>query len=129
MLIPASERPTRYKEHPVPGTPLAIPAQRPAELPETGERTGTARLGSGHIGLRGEVVAIRAPDEELERILLEIGFIEGARVEILHEGPFGRDPIAVRVDDMRVALRRREATAVWIRTPAGRAAPSPCRHG
>lgn len=53
--------------------------------------------------------------EELERRLLELGFVEGARVEILHEGLFGRDPIAVRLDDMRVALRRREARAVEVR--------------
>ena len=52
---------------------------------------------------------------ELERRLLEIGFVEGAEVEILHEGAFGRDPIVVRVDDTRVALRRREANAVLVR--------------
>jgi len=52
--------------------------------------------------------------DELERRLLELGFVEGARVEILHEGLFGHDPIAVRVDDMRVALRRREAQAIEV---------------
>ena len=34
---------------------------------------------------------------ELERRLLELGFVEGASVEVLHEGPVGRDPIARRV--------------------------------
>jgi ferrous iron transport protein A len=53
--------------------------------------------------------------EELERRLLELGFVEGARVEVLHEGLFGRDPIAVRLDDMRVALRRREAAAIEVK--------------
>ena len=52
---------------------------------------------------------------ELERRLLELGFVEGAMVELLHEGMIGRDPIAVRVDDMRVALRRREAASVFVR--------------
>ena len=52
--------------------------------------------------------------EELERRLLEMGFVEGAAFEVLHEGLFGRDPIAVRIDDMRVALRRREAAAVTV---------------
>ena len=50
-----------------------------------------------------------------------MGFVEGARVEVLHEGLFGRDPIAVRLDDTRVALRRREANAVTVkfdRTPS-----------
>ena len=50
--------------------------------------------------------------EELERRLLELGFVEGAKVEVLHEGLFGHDPMAVRLDDMRVALRRREAKAI-----------------
>ena len=53
--------------------------------------------------------------EELERRLLELGFVEGARVEILEEGLIGRDPIAVKLDDMRVALRRREARAIEVK--------------
>ena len=52
---------------------------------------------------------------ELERRLLELGFVEGARVEVLHEGLFGRDPIAMKVDDMRVALRRHEAASLTVR--------------
>jgi ferrous iron transport protein A len=56
--------------------------------------------------------------DELERRLLEMGFVEGARVEILHEGFIGRDPICVRLDDMRVALRRREARNVMVRRDA-----------
>ena len=34
---------------------------------------------------------------ELERRLIELGFVEGADVELLHQGLFGGDPIAVRV--------------------------------
>jgi len=51
---------------------------------------------------------------ELERRLLEFGFVEGARIEVLHEGAIRRDPIAVKLDDMRVALRRRDAEDVWV---------------
>ena len=51
---------------------------------------------------------------ELERRLLELGFVEGAHVELLHEGLFGRDPIAVKVDDMRIALRRKEAASLTL---------------
>jgi len=51
---------------------------------------------------------------ELERRLLELGFVEGARVEILHEGIVGRDPIAVRVENVTIAVRRREAMAVIV---------------
>ena len=79
-------------------------------------------LGHGRLGLRGVVVQVGVTDgephgvpaAELERRLLEMGFVEGARVEILHEGIIGRDPIAVRLDDMRVALRRREADAILV---------------
>jgi ferrous iron transport protein A len=61
---------------------------------------------SGHGGAIAEA--------ELERRLLEMGFVEGAAVQVLHEGLFGRDPIAVKLDDMRVALRRREADAILL---------------
>lgn len=72
-------------------------------------------------GDRGVIVQVgdhEPADEhalELERRLLELGFVEGARVELLHEGLFGRDPIAMKVDDMRVALRRHEAARLLVR--------------
>ena len=88
---------------------------------------GVRRLSEARRGDRGVVISV-SPEafsaagaverEELERRLLEIGFVEGARVELLHEGFLGRDPIAVRLDDMRVALRRREAQGVLVRLEA-----------
>ena len=54
------------------------------------------------------------PADELERRLLELGFVEGATVELLHQGLFGGDPIAVRVADTTIALRRREAMAITV---------------
>lgn len=78
-------------------------------------------LGQAKRGFRGRIHAIvveegasQLPAEELERRLIELGFIEGALVEILHEGIFGRDPIAVRVNAASVALRRREAMAILV---------------
>ena len=78
-------------------------------------------LGQARRGFRGRIHAIEAdfetctlPAGELERRLIELGFIEGALIEILHEGFFGRDPIAVRVNDATVALRRREAMAIQV---------------
>jgi ferrous iron transport protein A len=56
---------------------------------------------------------------ELERRLIELGFVEGARVEVLHEGLFGRDPIAVRVNEATVALRRREAASILVEPERG----------
>ena len=51
---------------------------------------------------------------ELETRLIELGFVEGARVEVLHEGVIGRDPIAVRVENVTIAVRRREAMAIIV---------------
>jgi ferrous iron transport protein A len=51
---------------------------------------------------------------ELESRLIEMGFVEGAKVEILHEGIIGRDPIAVRVENVTIAVRRREAMAIIV---------------
>jgi ferrous iron transport protein A len=77
-------------------------------------------LGLARKGFLGRIDAIAAhhssgvPAAELERRLLELGFVEGASVEILHEGLVGRDPIAVRVNHATIALRRREAMAVLV---------------
>ncbi len=70
----------------------------------------------------GGVVSAVSGAGDLERRLLEIGVVEGARVRVLHEGLFGRDPIAVQVDDTRVALRRREAAGVMFRPERERGA-------
>jgi ferrous iron transport protein A len=53
-------------------------------------------------------------DLELESRLIELGFVEGAKVEVLHEGVVGHDPIAVRVENVTIALRRREAMAIIV---------------
>jgi ferrous iron transport protein A len=78
-------------------------------------------LGLAPKGFSGLVRAIEVRDTasslteaEMERRLIELGFVEGALVAILHEGLFGRDPIAVRVNGATVALRRREAMAIHV---------------
>ena len=68
------------------------------------------------VGAETEGVLHGLSRSELERRLLEMGFVEGARVKVLHEGLFGRDPIAVQLDDMRVALRRREARDIVLKS-------------
>ena len=92
------------------------------------------RLSEARPGDAGVIVDVRAEThpgdhgvgvEELQRRLLEFGFVEGAQVEVLHEGAIRRDPIAVRIDDMRVALRRRDAEDVWLRL--ARRGPEPRR--
>jgi ferrous iron transport protein A len=46
--------------------------------------------------------------------LQHFGFDDGVTVEPLHVGPIGRDPIAIRVGRMTVAIRRRHAGAVRV---------------
>ncbi len=78
------------------------------------------KLSDARVGDRGVIVSVgthchhQAGEVELERRLLELGLVEGATVELLHEGLFGRDPMALKVDDMRVALRRREAASLTV---------------
>jgi len=94
------------------------------------ELDGPIPLGNAPLGFRGTVLRIEPsqvvgalPAAELERRLIELGFIEGARVEILHEGLIRRDPIAVRVNEATVALRRGDAAGIIVsKTAAGRAA-------
>ena len=45
--------------------------------------------------------------------LRSLGIDEGARVEALHRGIFwGRDPLAIRVGRMTIAVRRKVAAAI-----------------
>ena len=77
-------------------------------------------LGDAPRGFIGTIVSL-APEaagetsHEIEQYLLEMGFTEGARVEILHQGAIKQDPIAVRVDNITIAVRRREAMAVLVK--------------
>ncbi len=101
--------------------PIAGP-DTPAADPRDGEP-----LGEGRRGFKGVITAVRVQKAspgldpaELERRLLEMGFVEGARVEILHEGFIRRDPICVSVDERRVALRRCDAGGVFVRPETAR---------
>lgn len=46
--------------------------------------------------------------------LRHFGFDEGVAIQPLHLGPFGRDPLAVRIGRMTVAIRRAHARAVRV---------------
>jgi ferrous iron transport protein A len=93
------------------------------ELPRDAGQPSQPELLLGHAdcGFSGVIQEIRAENvasalsvAELESRLIELGFVEGAKIEILHEGLFGRDPIAVRIDNATIAVRRREAMAVVV---------------
>jgi ferrous iron transport protein A len=67
----------------------------------------------------GEVALIAAIDRagldpSTAQRLCELGFDEGVDVEILHRAPFGGDPLAVRVGNMVVALRRDMARLIEV---------------
>ena len=102
-----------------------LPAATDARVIDTQQidKGGCVRLSGVKPGDRGEIIEVRADHandhgidvHELERRLLEFGFVEGARFEVLHQGAIWRDPLAIRLDDLRVALRRRDAEDVWVR--------------
>jgi ferrous iron transport protein A len=68
------------------------------------------------LGTKANVASIDwdALDGSEARRLKNFGFDEGVVVEALHLGPFGRDPIAIRVGRMTVAIRRRHAGAIHV---------------
>jgi ferrous iron transport protein A len=78
-------------------------------------------LGQAGRGFCGRINTIHVAESvhglaapEIESRLLELGFVEGAEIRVLHEGPIGRDPIAVRINGTTIALRRREAMAILV---------------
>jgi ferrous iron transport protein A len=90
---------------------ITKPTDAPPQMP----------LGLAKRGYCGVIHRLAADDAnsalsavELESRLIELGFVEGAKVEVLHEGIIGRDPIAIRIENVTVAVRRREAMAVIV---------------
>lgn len=76
----------------------------------------TLSLDQLRIGTRARISAIDwalLGDTDSKR-LRQFGFDEGVAVEPLHSGPFGKDPLAVRVGRMTVAIRRAHARAVHV---------------
>jgi ferrous iron transport protein A len=69
------------------------------------------------IGQRARIVSVdwsQLVDEEAQR-LRALGLDEGARVAVSHRGVLGgRDPIAVMIGRMTVALRRAHARAMQV---------------
>jgi ferrous iron transport protein A len=89
-----------------------------SEQPDTRPQLPLGLARRGYTGVIQHLSATDAgsalPDVELESRLIELGFVEGAKVEVLHEGIVGRDPIAVRVENVTIAVRRREAMAIIV---------------
>lgn len=51
---------------------------------------------------------------EITRRLREMGILEGSSVTVVHEAPFGKDPIAIQSRGALVALRRAEANLIHV---------------
>jgi len=54
----------------------------------------------------------------LRRRLLDLGFVPGAEIEVLQKSPLG-DPVAYRVSNTTIALRREESSKIWGREVRG----------
>jgi len=63
----------------------------------------------GHIG---KVVDIKGCDD-IKHKLYDLGIIPGVRVEVIQDAPFG-GPIKVKVHDYCLALRRKEASCIFV---------------
>jgi Fe2+ transport system protein FeoA len=57
--------------------------------------------------------AVNDTEGSLEHRLLDLGFEEGAVVEIRHQGIFG-GPLAVQVSDRLIALRPTDAAVILV---------------
>ena len=62
---------------------------------------------------RARIIAIAA-SPDLEAKLREIGFCEGDEVELLARGPFGGQPLALRLNRRTIAIRGDEASAISV---------------
>ena len=74
---------------------------------------GTCRLNQLGVGCRGSVVSVGG-DPEIRRRLLEMGFCNGADVEVIRRAPLG-DPIEFRLRGYCLSLRDEQAQHVLIK--------------
>jgi Fe2+ transport system protein FeoA len=74
--------------------------------------TASCGLNTLGVGCRGMVVAVGG-DADLRRRLLEMGFCNGAGVEVVRRAPLG-DPIEFRLRGYRLSLRDAQARHVMV---------------
>ena len=74
----------------------------------------TCRLNCLGVGCCGNVVSVGG-DRELKRRLLEMGFCNGAQVEVIRRAPLG-DPIEFRLRGYCLSLRDEQAAFIEIAT-------------
>ena len=91
----------------------------PAKAVVHPDATPATRLGEMQAGQGGIIQWLEGP-EDLVRRLMELGLVEEGYVEVVHEAPFGKDPIAVKIRGGLLALRRSEANLIWVGRKSGR---------
>jgi Fe2+ transport system protein FeoA len=72
---------------------------------------GLNKLG---VGCQGQVISVGG-DHDIRRRLLEMGFVNGATVEVVRRAPLG-DPIEFRLRGYHLSLRSDQASFVQIST-------------
>ncbi len=65
-------------------------------------------------GDKATIQKVHNLEVDLYRRILEMGFLEGADVEMLKKAPFGGDPIAVRIRGCVMGLRSTEANLIEV---------------
>jgi ferrous iron transport protein A len=82
-------------------------------------------LGQLEPGDFAEIIGVNWAEAEpsyLQR-LIEVGFVEGERLEVLNVAPWSRDPMSVRIKEATYGLRRAEANWIQIRKIAHQDTP------
>jgi ferrous iron transport protein A len=72
----------------------------------------TIQLNHLDVGSGGRVTTVNG-ERELKRRLLEMGFCNGARVEVIRRAPLG-DPIEYRLRGYHLSLRAEQAKCISI---------------
>jgi ferrous iron transport protein A len=52
--------------------------------------------------------------ESMARRLMELGFLPGCQVEVIHQAPFSKNPRSYLIRGMHIALRNAEANLVEV---------------
>src|SRR4051794_9507151 len=73
----------------------------------------TCSLNKLGVGCQGQVVAVGG-DDHMRRRLMEMGFCNGAMVEVIRRAPLG-DPIEFRLRGYHLSLRSEQAEFVQIK--------------
>ena len=82
----------------------------------SGDPPAVCGLDELEIGACGTVISVEG-DTEVRRRLLEMGFCNGARVQLVRRAPLG-DPIQFRLRGYHLSLRSEQAKCVRVMRPA-----------